>query len=70
MSTIPIDKVTKRTKRKEGKHTSLILQTGKRHDSLYLVPVESISSPATVIDNPGSTSNHGVSLLVIRPRSK
>lgn len=48
--------------------TSLILKTARRDTRLWLVPVESISSPAMVLDHPGSNSSDADSLIVVTPR--
>jgi len=48
--------------------TSLILKTAFHDKALWLVPVESISSPAMVIDHPGMASHKKNLLIVVTPR--
>jgi len=50
--------------------TSMILKTGKRTTSLYLLHTDSIAGPAMVIENPGRNHTHLGSLFVVTPRSK
>jgi hypothetical protein len=48
--------------------TSLILKTACHDKKLWLVPVEAISTPAMVLDHPGTHSRDRSSLIVVSPR--
>ena len=57
-------------KEKEDEQTSsVILECGKRHNTLMLIPTNSFTHPALVIDNAGCSSNHNKSLIDVKPRS-
>jgi hypothetical protein len=47
--------------------TSLILKAAHRDKKLWLVPVEAISTPAMVLDHPGTHSSDRTSLIVVSP---
>jgi hypothetical protein len=47
--------------------TSLILKTARRDKKLWVVPVEAISTPAMVLDHPGTHSSNRNSLIVVSP---
>jgi hypothetical protein len=47
--------------------TSLILKTACHDKKLWLVPVEAISTPAMVLDHPGTHSRDRSSLIVVSP---
>jgi hypothetical protein len=68
-SNIPTAARTSAAKKTEKKicTTSLILKTAHRDKKLWLVPVEAISTPAIVLDHPGTHSSDRTSLIVVSP---
>jgi hypothetical protein len=47
--------------------TSLILKTARHNKKLWLVPIEAISTPAMVLDHPGTHNSDRTSLIDVSP---
>ena len=60
----------KATKEEVERCTSVLLWTGSLHTELLLIPTDSFTKPAMVVENFGRNSDHSESLIVVRPRSE
>ena len=66
-----IRKVRKKVRKEEVERcTSVLLWTGCLHTELLLIPTDSFTKPAMVVENFGRNSDHSESLIVVRPRSE